>query len=261
MSEKESVKKHWAEYFKALQRQEWDRALLALRALRELDAENPQVHLRIGDLLQRTKDLVNAVASYHQAARCLHDKGFDHKAIAVYKIILKLDPNDREALDRLRETLMDMGAPRPTAVQEEERPMETASSLFRSLSKEEVEALTAGARHLSFGPGETVIKEGDVGDSIFVIEKGRAQVSAILGKKTVQLALLESGDIFGEVAFLTGRPRTASVSAEEELEVIEIEKPALKDAIEKNPLILDTLEEFYSSRVQNTIKKLKNLHL
>jgi tetratricopeptide (TPR) repeat protein len=288
MFRKESEKKHWAEYFKALQKHGWDKALIALRALRELEPENPQVHLRMGDLLRRTDDLGNAVVSYHQAAQCLHDKGFNHKAIAVYKIILKIDPDDSPAQDMLRETLSEMESPKPTAIEEmkpvaiqeeeqpttieeeqptateeeqpaaieEEQPTELTSSLFRSLSNEEINALTAEAHHLSFGPGETVIKEGDVGNSIYVIKKGKALVSATLGGKTIQLALLESGDIFGEVAYLTGRPRTASVSTEGELEVMEIGNPALKDAIEKNPLILDTLEEFYSSRVQNTIKKL-----
>jgi cAMP-dependent protein kinase regulator len=271
MFRKESEKKHWAEYFKALQKHGWDKALIALRALRELEPENPQVHLRMGDLLRRTDDLGNAVVSYHQAAQCLHDKGFNHKAIAVYKIILKIDPDDSPAQDMLRETLSEMESPKPTAIEEEqptateeeqpaaieeEQPTELTSSLFRSLSNEEINALTAEAHHLSFGPGETVIKEGDVGNSIYVIKKGKALVSATLGGKTIQLALLESGDIFGEVAYLTGRPRTASVSTEGELVVMEIGNPALKDAIEKNPLILDTLEEFYSSRVQNTIKKL-----
>jgi tetratricopeptide (TPR) repeat protein len=283
MSDKKLIKKHWANYFKALQKQEWDKSLVALNALKGLEHDNPQVHLRTGDLLQRTNELNAAINSYHEAAQCLLNKGFDHKAIAVYKIILKIDPNERDALDRLREILMEGEPPKPTAWQEEGPPAEQKEeppaaeqevgllattheeglpaeitpSLFRSLSNEEVEAITSNARRLSFDPGEIVIKEGDVGDSIFLIIRGRAQVSATIGGKTIHLALLESGDTFGEVAYLTGRPRTATVSAEGELEVMEIGNPTLKDAINKNSLILNTLEEFYSSRVKDTINKLK----
>lgn len=274
MSDKKSITKHWAYYFRELQKHEWDKALTALHALKELEPENPQVHLRTGDLLQRTKDLKAAINSYHEAAKCLLDKGFDHKAIAVYKIILKIDPDERTALDSLREILMELESSKPAATQaeempaveqqeelpvakEEELPAEITPSLFRSLSSEEVEALIHDARQLSFGPGETVIKEGNVGDSIFIIIRGRAQVSTTIEGKSIQLALLESGDTFGEVAYLTGRPRTATVSAEEELKVMEIGKTALKAAIEKNSFILHTLEEFYSSRVQDTIKRLQ----
>jgi tetratricopeptide (TPR) repeat protein len=203
MSDKKSIKQHWAYYFKELQKHEWDKALTALHALNELEPENPQVHLRTGDLLQRTNDLKASINSYHEAAKCLLNKGFDHKAIAVYKIILKIDPNESTALDSLREILMELESSKPAAPQEElptaeqeeelpvakqqeEMPAEITPSLFRSLSSEEVEALIHDARQLSFGPGETVIKEGDVGDSIFIIIRGRAQVSATIGGKTIQ---------------------------------------------------------------------------
>lgn len=60
-----------------------------------------------------------------------------------------------------------------------------------------------------FSSGEKVIEEGDTGESVYIIRNGNAAVFGhFLGKK-VRLSTLSAGDFFGEVAFLTGRTRTA----------------------------------------------------
>ncbi|OGP65941.1 MAG: hypothetical protein A3K22_01795 [Deltaproteobacteria bacterium RBG_16_42_7] len=103
-----------------------------------------------------------------------------------------------------------------------------------------------------------ILEEGDSGDSIFFIKSGHARVvSHILGKE-LELATLSAGDVFGEVAFLTGRPRTASVIALDRLEVIEFKKFLLEEIFEKYPDILKKLDDFYQCRVQDTLKKVKS---
>ncbi len=63
------------------------------------------------------------------------------------------------------------------------------------------------------------------------------------------------GDLFGEVAFLTGRPRTASVIAGGTLKVYEIGRMDIERIIESDPMVLSRLGEFFERRVKDTIKK------
>ena len=76
--------------------------------------------------------------------------------------------------------------------------------------------------------------------------------------KEIQLADLSAGDIFGEVAFLTGRPRTASVIANNDGEAIEFNKLLLEEIFEKYPDVFKKLHDFYHCRVQDTVKKVKS---
>jgi hypothetical protein len=291
----ESSKKHWNVFFKSIQKKEWNKALSALNSLKEADPENPQIHLKAGDVLQRSGDVQGAVAAYHQSASLLIDSGFQQKAIAIFKIILRIAPEDKQALDMSHEILTKEERPKsflkqhavetaedipvkedataveaasitatspletPEEVQPKQPPQEQLDSpAFSSMEKEALEELTSNAQPLSFKHGETIIKEGDRGDSIFVIRGGKARVSSFLLGRPVELAILDEGDIFGEVAFLTGRPRTATVTAEGDLRVLKINRQAIEGAIRKNALVLNMLEDFYSSRVKDTIKLLHN---
>jgi CRP-like cAMP-binding protein len=132
------------------------------------------------------------------------------------------------------------------------------SALFAGMPEEEIQQILRGLPQLTF-PGNTkVIEEGDSGDSMYIIKSGRATVIAHLFGKELKLATLETGDVFGEVAFLTGRTRTASVISEGPLEVYEISRFELEEIIDRNPSLLQKLEDFYECRVQDTIKKIQS---
>lgn len=308
----EGLEKLWEAYFNALKKQEWQKALQALNSLKEAEPKNPNVFLKIGDLLQRTGQGKESVTAYHHAAWLLFKEGFNQKALAIYKVILRIDPYDEEASTKSKDLLLELESSRLSSVfglshEAETAVAETATAfpqfeeqtiqppeepltapepieekvswefetgryeeeksaegkplpvpyLFSNFSKEEFEKIIEMAETLSYEDGKTAVEEGDTGDSIFIIKDGSAKVIAHILGKTIELATLKEGDVFGEVAFLTGRPRTASVIAQGRLKVIEINRLLLEDAIEKNPKILDTLQDFYHSRVQETIKKVK----
>jgi len=62
--------------------------------------------------------------------------------------------------------------------------------------------------------GDTIVKEGDAGDAFYVIARGKAEVSTLGGHgETLRVAVLGTGDYFGEIALLRGTPRTATVKA------------------------------------------------
>ncbi len=86
------------------------------------------------------------------------------------------------------------------------------------LSTLELTKINAITHRAAFKPGDTIVREGTVGDSMYLIKKGSATVAR--GGKT--LAKLGPGDPIGEIAFIDKGPRSASVEADEDSVLIEI---------------------------------------
>ena len=133
-----------------------------------------------------------------------------------------------------------------------------ASDLFRPLSPAERDTLAAGARLLRFGRGETVVREGDAGQSMFLLADGRVGIS-VHGETDAsqRVALLEAGDAFGEISLLTGAPRLATVRTLEESVLVEIDKTTLAPVLEKNPALVDDLDAVVVERKQQTAGQLR----
>ena len=130
---------------------------------------------------------------------------------------------------------------RPVTVEEQIADRLSAVDVFAPLSSEELRQLaTATVGHV-FAPGETLIRAGDEGSSMFVVHKGRVavQVADKAGPRTV--AVLSEGNFFGEMALFTGEPRTANVVALEETEVLEIGHSAMKHIFETNPSLAESI--------------------
>ena len=90
--------------------------------------------------------------------------------------------------------------------------------IFESLSKRHLKKVAGLTTTVSFDAGDTVIQEGEPGDSFFVAVSGQAKV--IAGGKTVHRLI--PGDHFGEISLLDGRPRSASVVAETPLSLLKV---------------------------------------
>jgi small-conductance mechanosensitive channel/CRP-like cAMP-binding protein len=115
--------------------------------------------------------------------------------------------------------------------------------LFTLLSDEARSRVADGARERRFAAGEMIVREGDRGSSMFVVESGRLGVSAhgTVGQSQ-RLAVLEPGAAFGEISLLTGDPRTATVRAITEATLLEIDKATLLPILRGNPSIVGMLE-------------------
>jgi small-conductance mechanosensitive channel len=124
----------------------------------------------------------------------------------------------------------------------------SAVDIFAPLSVEETGMLAhAAVRHV-FAPGETVIRAGDEGSSMFVVHNGRVQVQISENGRPRPVATLNEGDFFGEMALFTGEPRTANVVALEETEVLEIGHAAMKRLFDTNPDLVESLSFIISER-------------
>lgn len=130
---------------------------------------------------------------------------------------------------------------RPVTLEEQIADRLSAVDIFAPLSTEELRQLaTATVGHV-FAPGETLIRAGDEGSSMFVVHNGRVQVQVSENGRPRTVAVLTEGNFFGEMALFTGEPRTASVVAIEETEVLEIGHDAMKHIFETNPDLAESI--------------------
>jgi small-conductance mechanosensitive channel/CRP-like cAMP-binding protein len=126
----------------------------------------------------------------------------------------------------------------------------SAVDVFAPLSADEILMLARAAVSHIFAPGETVIRAGDPGSSMFVVHNGRVAVQINDKGRLRTVATLNEGDFFGEMALFTGEPRTANVVALEETEVLEIGHKAMKGIFETNPGLVESLSYIIVERRQ-----------
>ena len=134
------------------------------------------------------------------------------------------------------------------------------SPLFSMLKDMDRKDLLKAFKLRNFNEGDTVIREGDAGDALFIIKSGRAKVSTSDPESGhVALGELKEGDFFGEVSLVTGKPRTATVTAASNLELMELSKSDLKKCIDKYPKVEEVLKNYMKARVDKTIGKIMAL--
>lgn len=126
----------------------------------------------------------------------------------------------------------------------------TAVDIFAPLSTEETRMLAQAATSHVFAPGESVIRAGDPGSSMFVVHNGRVSVQVSEKGRLRTVATLSDGAFFGEMALFTGEPRTANVVALEETEVLEIGHAAMKLVFDTNPDLVESLSHIIAERRQ-----------
>lgn len=124
----------------------------------------------------------------------------------------------------------------------------SAVDIFAPLTNEETARLAGASMTHVFAPGETVIRAGDQGDSMFVVNNGRVQVQVLDNGRPRNVAVLKDGDFFGEMALFTREPRTANVVAMEETEVLEIGYGAMKRLFDTNPDLVESLSRIIAER-------------
>jgi cAMP-dependent protein kinase regulator len=219
------------------------------------DPENFHLLVKMGDLLQKMKRPKEALESYRQASAQYIRKGFLIQAIAVYKIILRLDPTQL----KIRQELANLYSQRGM-VDGEKKGDRVAEQelgkipLFSDLPREELGRLIEKVQARQFSRGTIICHEGQAGDSIFVLSRGKVKIfhQDSQGKRT-SLADLGEGSFFGEFGFFAGSGRKATVMAVEDTEVLEIAKTDLRSMIQEFPGVQAILFKFYKERV------LKNL--
>lgn len=109
------------------------------------------------------------------------------------------------------------------------------------------------------GAGETLVEEGTLGTQMFVVERGRVEVSRRRGDVRVVLATLGPGAIIGELALLESLPRSATVTAVEDTAVFPVDSAALLQRIAADPMFALRLLQTMSARIRRLTHELFSL--
>lgn len=120
--------------------------------------------------------------------------------------------------------------------------------LFQCLTEAQREQLVRGAHMFRFGTNEKIIAQGDEGASMFLLLHGRADVMLAQGSFVGPVARLTDGACIGEMSLLTGERRSATVLAQTDCDVLEIDKSVLGEVLQQQPELLNRLSELLAQR-------------
>jgi len=134
--------------------------------------------------------------------------------------------------------------------------------LFRELDGEERNVLFSRIHLRAYSPGETVFLMGAAGESMMAVLSGNVRISVPSpdGKEIV-LAILRPGEVFGEIALLDGRERTADATAATPCHLAILERRDVFAFLDRYPKIWPKLAEVLCSRLRNTDQHIAELAL
>jgi len=124
--------------------------------------------------------------------------------------------------------------------------------MFQSLSPAEMASLVQNLRSFDFEAGADVFKEGDTGDSLYIIVSGEAEVK---GTDQPNIATLGPDDVFGELAVLVVEKRIATVSAKTDLRTYRLDKADFDYLIKNNPNLEKPFESVAREHIDNLVKR------
>jgi CRP-like cAMP-binding protein len=124
--------------------------------------------------------------------------------------------------------------------------------LLAGLSSSQLEDISRKLKPARFRQGEVIIHEGTSGDEMFFIESGRVRVVRGDGSQRLVLAELGAGDLFGEMALLTGNARSASVVAQSEVNLWALSQADFNDLVTAYPNLALALGRLLSERLRTT---------
>ena len=108
-----------------------------------------------------------------------------------------------------------------------------------------------GALGKLYADGEDIVRQGDLGDCMFVVQSGRVEVLQATSTGEQHLAFLETGDFFGEMAVFEREKRSATVRASGEARVLKVDKKTLLRRIKEDPLLAVSLLQTMSHRIRD----------
>lgn len=141
--------------------------------------------------------------------------------------------------------------------------------LFGELSLQEQQQLMPLFSEIACQKGDVIIREGDTGVSMYLITSGEVEVYSTLleegeipivqtDKARLFLAKLQTGDCFGEGAFFTHEPRSATIQAITDVKLLKLPEEHLHHMLRDFPAIAQKLEQCHQQRVQKTMTLLQS---
>jgi len=108
-------------------------------------------------------------------------------------------------------------------------------------------------------PGEILFRQGDIGDCMYVVQEGDAEVIRAEDGHETRVAIMRAGDLFGEMAIIQRETRSATVKALTELTVLTIDKRTSLRRVQEDPSLAFTVLHLMSQRVRALDNELAEL--
>ena len=121
---------------------------------------------------------------------------------------------------------------------------------FKGLSTGEVSDLLNGAEKCSFDPGTVIVKEGTVGQHMYIILNGSARVTKTGRGGAVELAILEPADSFGEMALVDNEARSATVIADTDCVLVRLNDQMINAKPEIGLKVFRNIAKVVSTRLR-----------
>ena len=214
----------------------------------------------LGSYLLAKKDWVTVILALHMVAKedfNTLDKG----------IVEKLKGSKNDHVRKAAESIFNL---QHLNTSEKEDHMETKISipdkilylkkinLFEGLSVSELAAVASVTEEIVYPPGEIVIKEGETGETMYLIIKG--EVSVIKGQekgREIELDRIGAGDYFGEMALFEDVVRSASIRTEKETHLLVLHKLEFSEIVREYPQIALQICKEFSGRLRRLHEKMK----
>jgi CRP-like cAMP-binding protein len=123
------------------------------------------------------------------------------------------------------------------------------------LNEKQGRKMKAGALGKEYKDGEIIVRQGDVGECMYVIQTGKVEVYQETGDKEVRLAILDEGDFFGEMSIFEQEVRSASVKASGDVRVLTIDKKNFLRRIHEDPSLAFHIVKNMSKRIRQMDNK------
>lgn len=121
--------------------------------------------------------------------------------------------------------------------------------IFSSLDEESLRRLASLSRTLLFAAGEAIINQGEEGHEMFIILRGKVAVTVHRqGLKTLLVSRLGPGKFFGEMSLMTGAVRSATITTNEECELLAVGKAAFAQILSAHPDLAEQISRILAGR-------------
>ena len=116
-------------------------------------------------------------------------------------------------------------------------------SAFSRLPRSALATMLTELEPVTVADGEAAVREGDPGDSLFIVEDGRLRVTRGTGDDSEELRVVRTGDFFGEISLYRSEPRSATVTAEGEARLLRLRAPTFAHLLEEHPEFRDAVRQ------------------
>ena len=139
------------------------------------------------------------------------------------------------------------------------RALLSRCSLFRTLDDRDLDALATYARLRRYAAHEVIFRKGDPGHGLMAVLSGRVGISSLSEEgKEVILNMIGPGEVFGEIALLDGKERTADATAMESSELLVLDRRSFLSFLERKPEFCVALLKILCARIRRTSEQVED---